>query len=111
MAESDVPKKAFKTQYSPFEWGVVPFGLAKTPLVFIMLMNYSFSNLLEQGVVIFLENIFIYSNNVATHFQLLRNILDRLQQFQFYCKLKKCLFLKQKISFLRFDITSDVVRV
>ena len=48
-------------------------------------MNYLFSDMLDQGVVIFLYNILIYSEDAITHFELLRKVLNRLKKFQFYC--------------------------
>ena len=75
------------------------------------IMNHLFEDLLDQGVVIFLDDILIYSENVTDHFQLLAMVFDRLQKYEFFCKLKKCSFLKQKTSFLGFDFTNQGVRV
>ena len=66
--DTDVPKTAFATRYELFEWRVVPFGLTNAPSVFMRVMNRLFADLLDQGVVVFLDDILIYSENVTDHF-------------------------------------------
>ena len=68
IKDTDVPKTAFATRYGLFEWRVVPFGLTNAPSVFMRVMNRLFADLLDQGVVVFLDNILIYSEDVADHF-------------------------------------------
>ena len=111
IKDTDVPKTAFATRYGLFEWRVVPFGLTNAPSVFMRVMNHLFADLLDQGVVVFLDDILIYSENVTDHFRLLATVFDRLRKYEFFCKLKKCSFLKQKTSFLGFDFTNQGVRV
>ena len=88
--------------YGLFEWSVVLFALTNAPGVFICIMNWLFEDFLDQGVVIFLDNILIYSTMVKQHLNLLKKVFLRLQQYYYYCKLKKCLFLQPTISFLGF---------
>ena len=66
------------------------------PSVFMRIMNRLFADLIDQGVVIFLDNILIYSKDAKDHFHLLAVVLARLRKYEFFCKLKKCSFLKQK---------------
>ena len=106
-----MPKTAFATRYGLFEWRVVPFGLTNAPSVFMRIMNRLFADLLDQGVVIFLDDILIYSKDVTDHFRLLATVFGRLQKYEFFCKLKKSSFLKQKTLFLGFNFTSTGVRV
>ena len=61
--------------------------------------------------MIFLDDILIYSEDATTHFYLLETVLAHLRHYQFYCKLKKCSFLKQKTSLLGFNFTSNGIRV
>ena len=78
MADTDIPKTAFKTRYGLFEWRVVPFGLTNAPSVFMRVINHLFSNMLDQGVIIFLGDIVIYRGDATSYFELLRKVLDRL---------------------------------
>ena len=80
IKDTDVPKTAFATWYGLFEWRVIPFGLTNAPSVFMRVMNHLFADLLDQGVVVFLDNILIYSENVTDHFQLLATVFDRLRK-------------------------------
>ena len=68
-------------------------------------------DLLDQGVVVFLDNILIYSEDAMDHLCLLATVLARLHKYEFFCKLKKCSFLKQKTSFLGFDFTKKGVHI
>ena len=68
IKDTDVPKTAFATRYGLFEWRVVPFGLTNAPSVFMGVMNRLFADLLDQGVVVFLDDILIYSKDVMDHF-------------------------------------------
>ena len=95
-----MPKTAFATRYGLFEWRVVPFGLTNVPSVFMRVMNRLFADLLDQGVVVFLDDILIYSENITDHFRLLATVFNHLRKYEFFCKLTKCSFLKQKTSFL-----------
>ena len=81
------------------------------PSVFMHIMNRLFADLLDQGIVVFLDNILIYSEDVTEDYQLLATVFARLRKYEFFCKLKKCSFLKQKTSFLRFDFTNMGVPV
>ena len=81
------------------------------PSVFMHVINRLFLDLLDQGVVIFLDDILMYSEDVTDHFRLLAMVLARLRKYEYFCKLKKCSFLKQKTSFLGFDFTSTGVRI
>ena len=74
-------------------------------------MNQLFADLLDQGVVVFLDDILIYSEDVTDHFCLLATVFDHLRKYEFFCKLKKCSFLKQKTSFLGLDFNNMGIRV
>ena len=82
----------------------MPFGLCNAPATFMRAMNNLFHDLLDQGVVVFLDDILIYAASVEEHNRLLEEVFKRLKQFKFFCKLKKCSFFKQKTTFLGFDV-------
>ena len=67
----------------------MPFGLCNAPATFMRAMNNLFYDLLDNGVVVFLDDILIYSDNLDEHCRILDIVLDRLRSSKFYCKLKK----------------------
>ena len=93
IAEGSIAKSAFLTRYGHFEWKVMPFGLTNAPATFMRAMNNLFADLLDKGVVVFLDDVLIYSNTLEEHFTLLHKVMERLRKYEFYCKLKKCNFL------------------
>ena len=92
IAEGDEWKTAFRTRYSSFEWLVMPFGLTNAPSVFQRFMNNIFSDLLDVHVIIYLDDILIYSNNPADHRKHVREVLCRLRANGLYAHPDKCHF-------------------
>ena len=88
----DVSKSAFRTRYGHFEFLVMPFGLTNAPAAFMDLMNRVFQSYLDQFVVVFIDDILIYSKNRVDHENHLKIVLQILREKQFYAKLKKCEF-------------------
>ena len=70
----------------------MPFGLCNAPATFMRSMNNLFVDLLDKGVIVFLDDILIYSESIDEHNRLLSFVFKRLEDHQFYCKLKKCSF-------------------
>ena len=105
IKDADVHKTAFHTRYGLYEWTVMPFGLTNAPATFMRSMNNLFGQLLDRGVLVFLDDILIYSGSQEEHVRLLREVLQLLRQHQFYCKLKKCTFFRDSTTFLGFEIT------
>ena len=68
-------------------------GLMNAPAMFMRMMNNLFEDMLDQGVVVFLNDMLIYSTTSEGHFKLLEKVFMHLQRYKFYCKLKKCSFL------------------
>ena len=89
----------------------MPMGLTNAPATFMRAMNNLFADLLDNGVIIFLDDVLIYSATWSEHLALLRAVMDRLRQHQFYCKLKKCQFGKATTTVLGFDVTSDGMKI
>jgi hypothetical protein len=96
----DVAKTAFRTRYGHFEWLVLPFGLTNAPAAFMDLMHSIFRDLLDQGVVIFLDDILIYSKSADEHERLLREVFTRLRNHQLYAKESKCELWRTEVTFL-----------
>ena len=79
IAPGDKWKTAFRTRYGSFEWLVVPEGLTNAPAAFQRFMNSIFGDLLDRGVIVYLDDILIYSDDLATHRELVREVLRRLK--------------------------------
>jgi hypothetical protein len=100
IKEEDIHKKTFRTRYGDYKFVVVPFGLTNAPTVFICLMNGIFRNYLDKFVIVFLNEILIYSNYEEEHEHHLRLVLQVLREHQLYAKLSKCYFYQKKIHYL-----------
>ena len=88
----DVPKTAFKTRYGHYEFLVMPFGLNNAPAVFMDLMNRIFQPYLDQFVIVFIDDILIYSGSKEDHEEHTRVVLQILRENQLYAKFSKCQF-------------------
>jgi len=88
----DIAKTAFSTRYGLYEYLVMSFGLTNAPAYFMYLKNSVFMPELDKFVVVFIDNILIYSKNEAEHEQHLRVVLQRLRDHQLYAKFSKCEF-------------------
>ena len=88
----DIHKIAFRIRYGNYEFVVVPFGLTNAPATFMCLMNSVFSRYLDKFVLIFLDDILVYSKNEEEHEEHLRLTLQVLREHQLYAKLRKCGF-------------------
>ncbi|KAG9224755.1 hypothetical protein CCMSSC00406_0002094 [Pleurotus cornucopiae] len=84
ITEGDEWKTTFRTHYGSFEWLVVPFGLTNTPSAFQQFMNDIFADLLDVYVIIYLDDILIYSDNMADHKKHVKEVLHRLRQHKLY---------------------------
>jgi hypothetical protein len=96
----DVPKTAFSTRYGLYEYLVMSFGLTNAPAHFMYLMNSVFMPELDKFVVIFIDDILVYSKNEEDHVRHLRVILQRLRDHQLYVKFSKCAFWLKEVPFL-----------
>jgi hypothetical protein len=89
---SDIPKTAFITKYGLYEFTVMSFGLTNAPAYFMYMMNNVFMDYLDMFVVVFIDDILVYSQNEQEHEEHLRKVLPRLRDCQLYAKLSKCEF-------------------
>ena len=92
IKREDTLKTAFRTRYGHYEFQMLPFGLTNAPAAFMDLMNQVFKPYLDRFVIIFIDDILIYSKSRAEHEQHLRIILQMLREHQLYAKLSKCNF-------------------
>ena len=100
VKDVNVPKTAFRTRYGHYEFLVMPFGLTNAPAAFMDLMNKVFHPYLDQFVVVFIDNILVYSNDAQEHEQHLKIVLQILREKQLFAKLSKCDFWLKEMSFI-----------
>jgi hypothetical protein len=104
---SDILKTTFITKYGLYEFMVMSFGLMNVLAYFMYLMNSVFMDYLDKFVVVFIDDILIYSQNEQEHEEHLRKVLQRLRDFQLYAKLSKCVFWISEVLFLGHIINRD----
>ncbi len=96
----DIEKTAFNTKYGQFEYLVMPMGLCNTPATFQSLMNRIFYDCLDVFMVVYMDDLLIFSKDEKSNLKHLNIFLSRLKDHQLYVSPKKCEFMKQEISFL-----------
>jgi hypothetical protein len=108
---SDIPKTSFITKYGLYEYTVMSFGLTNAPAFFMYLMNSVFMDYIDKFIVVFIGDIFIYSQNEEEHKEHLKMVLQRLREHQLYAKLSKCEFWINEVLFLGHIINRDELAV
>ena len=111
VKDEDVLKTSFHTRYGHYEFLVMPFGLTNAPTAFMDLMNRVFKPYLDQFVVVFIDNILVYSKNKEEHEKHLHIILQTLREHQLFAKLNKCELWLDQISFLDHVVSKDGISV
>ncbi|GJW87891.1 putative reverse transcriptase domain-containing protein [Tanacetum coccineum] len=111
VREEDIPKTAFRTRYGHYEFQVMPFGLTNAPAVFMDLMNRVCKPYLDKFVIVFIDDILIYSRNEEEHANHLRIILELLRKEKLYAKFSKCDFWIHIVQFLGHLIDSQGLHV
>ena len=111
VREIDVPKTAFRTRYGHFEFTVIPFGLTNAPTAFMDLMHRIFQPYLDQFVIVFVDDILIYSQSEWEHEYHLRIVLQLLRDHQLYAKFSKCEFWLTDVRFLGHVVLASGVSV
>ncbi|GJV63950.1 putative reverse transcriptase domain-containing protein [Tanacetum coccineum] len=111
VREQDISKTAFRTRYGHYEFQVMPFGLTNAPAVFMDLMNRVCKPYLDKFVIVFIDDILIYSKDEKEHEEHLKAILELLKKEQLYAKFSKCEFWIPKVQFLGHVIDSRGIHV
>ncbi|GJS64337.1 putative nucleotidyltransferase, ribonuclease H [Tanacetum coccineum] len=109
--DDDISKTAFRTRYGHFEFTVMPFGLTNAPVVFMDLMNRVCKPYLDKFIIVFIDDILIYSKTKEDHENHLRLMLDLLRKEKLYAKFSKCEFWLQEVHFLRHVVNHDGIHV
>ncbi|KAL0544475.1 hypothetical protein IC582_019591 [Cucumis melo] len=111
IKDGDVPKTAFRSRYGHYEFIVMSFGLTNAPAVFMDLMNRVFREFLDTFVIVFIDDILIYSKTEAEHEEHLRMVLQTLRDNKLYAKFSKCEFWLKQVSFLGHVVSKAGVSV
>ena len=111
VRETYIPKTAFRTRYGPFEFTVMPFRLTNAPAAFMDLMHKVFQPYLDQFVVVFVDDILIYSQSEEEHEDHLRVVLQLLRDHRLYTKFTKCEFWLTEVRFLGHVVSASGVLV
>jgi hypothetical protein len=111
IRESDIPKTAFGTRYGLYEYTVMSFGLTNAPAYFMYVMNKVFVEYLDRFVVVFIDDILIFSKTMEEHEEHLRLVLEKLRSNQLYAKFSNCEFWLTEVAFLGHVISAGGVSV
>ncbi|GJY28893.1 putative nucleotidyltransferase, ribonuclease H [Tanacetum coccineum] len=109
--EDDIPKTAFRTRYGHFEFTVMPFGLTNAPAIFMDLMNRVCRPYLDKFVIVFIDDILIYSKTQEEHVEHLRLILGLLKKEKLYARFSKCEFWLREVQFHGHVINGNGIHV
>ncbi|KAL0556560.1 hypothetical protein IC582_005074 [Cucumis melo] len=111
IRDSSIPKTAFRSRYEHYEFIVMSFGLTNALAIFMDLMNRVFKDFLDSFVIVFIDDILIYSKTEAEHEEHLHQVLETLRANRLYVKFSKCEFWLKKVSFLGHVVSSEGVSV
>jgi hypothetical protein len=111
IRDEDIPKTAFSTRYGLYQYLVMSFGLTNAPAHFMYLMNSVFMPELDKFVVVFIDDILVYSKSTEDHEEHLRVMLQRLRDHQLYVKFSKCEFWINEVPFLGHVISLEGIIV
>ncbi|KAK5670272.1 hypothetical protein QVD99_8720 [Batrachochytrium dendrobatidis] len=107
IKEGDESKTSFITKYGQFEFLVMPFGLANAPAQFQRMMNDLFREMIGKNVLVYLDDIVIYSENMQEHKTHVRKVFQVLRKNLLFCKPEKCHFYQTKITYLGYIVSAD----
>ena len=111
IKEEDIEKTTFSTRYGHYEYVVMSFGLTNAPAIFMEAMNMMLHPYLDLFVVVFIDDILVYSKTEEEHEVHLSLVLDKLREYKYYAKLKKCAFWISEVAFLGHVINQHGITV
>jgi len=109
VRKGDEWKTAFRTRYGHYQYRVMPFGLVNAPATFQTMMNEILREFLDQGVVVYIDDILIYSKTIEEHIILVRKVLQKLREYRMAISLEKSVFHVKKVDFLGYVVATDGV--
>jgi len=109
VRKGDEWKTAFRTRYGHYQYRVMPFGLVNPPATFQTMMNEILREFLDQGVVVYIDDILIYSKTIEAHIILVRKVLQKLRKYRMAISLEKSVFHVKKVDFLGYVVATDGV--
>ena len=110
VKDEDIHKTAFTTRYGQFEFMVMPFGLCNAPASFQHLMNSIFQEFLDDFVIVYLDDIMVYSRTYEEHLKHLDIVFSKLRDNQLYAKLRKCEFMKTSVEYLGHIVGNNSIK-
>ena len=111
IKEEDIPKTAFRTRYGHYEFLVMSFGLTNAPAAFMDMMNRVFKDYLDKFVIVFIDDILVYSQSETEHEQHLCLVIQLLREHRLYAKFSKCEFWLPQVTFLGHIVSKEGILV
>ena len=111
ILDEDIPKTAFRTPFGHYQWRVLSFGLTNAPATFQAVMNDVFRKQLNKTVLVYLDDILVFSKSPEQHIQHLREVLQTLRDNHLFAKLSKCSFGRSEVDFLGHVLSKDGLKV
>lgn len=111
IKDEDIPKTAFKTPFGLYEWKVLPMGLTNSPQIFSAAMADMFKGAIGKYVLVYLDDVLIFSKTPEEHLEHLEHVLSTLRANKFYAKPSKCSFNQRELHYLGYIISADGIKV